>query len=78
MRTPQPPDKAPTDAERKTLRCINAFERMTETKEGRRNMKHLDHNLVLDNMDSRDVFPWPESVMEVFNKEFTTKVQLAC
>ena len=62
-----------------TKHCLDVFDRLNRTKEGRRNMKDLDHKLLLHDLASRDVFPWPKTLMEVFDSNFTAKVhKLSC
>ena len=57
-----------------TKHCLDVFDRLNRTKEGRRNMKDLDHKLLLHDLASRDVFPLPKTLMEVFGSNFTAKV----
>merc|ERR1719174_3566741 len=40
-------------------------------------MKDLDHKLLLHDLASRDVFPWPKTLMEVFDSNFTAKSRMS-
>ena len=58
-----------------TERCLNAVEQITESAEGKRNMKNVDGKFLVD-MGSRDVMQWSSSLMQEFQVHFTAKVNL--
>ena len=60
-----------------TLRCLNAVKQMTDSDEGKRNMKNLDGKF-MDDMGSRDVIQWSSSLMQEFKVHFTPKVIFVC